>query len=207
MARFDCNLCGKCCQSFGKLIKIERQLTARDYYCRFGNSPELILVQVQPGYDDGVDEAYSDRDENDTESKPKGCIFLHKNPEDKGFTCAIYPTRPSICRKFRCYRMLIYHHPSGELRGKVIGVNELMSQDGILSGIWKEEVAHLPHPVESPHAQGKHSHAPGAQGAHCHDTHLHAHIHGLEHADDREWVNDVITLLEAHGYHGDPVED
>ncbi len=29
---------------------------------------------------------------------------------------------------------------------------------------------------------------------------------GLAHANDREWVEQVMTVLEAHGYTGDPVE-
>jgi Fe-S-cluster containining protein len=54
---------------------------------------------------------------------------MRKNHEGKGFACAIYPTRPTICREFRCYRMLIHHPSSGETRGKVIGINELRTHD------------------------------------------------------------------------------
>jgi Fe-S-cluster containining protein len=207
MAKFDCNWCGKCCQSFGEFIRIERQLTDRDYYCRYGITNELFLVHVQPEFADEIDEEFLEQSGNQKDASEKGCAFMRKNPVGKGFACAIYPTRPSICREFRCYRMLIHHHTSGELRGKVIGINELKTQDEILAALWKEKIAHLPHPIESQHAQVQHSHGPGAQAAHGHDTHIHAHLHGLQHTEDHEWVNNVITVLAAHGYHGDPVED
>jgi hypothetical protein len=51
-----------------------------------------------------------------------------------------------------------------------------------------------------------HSHAPGAEKSHGHDHHILAHIYGLEHADDREWMENVMTELAVHGYQGDPVE-
>ena len=208
MAKFDCNWCGKCCQSFGEFIRIERQLTERDYYCRYGITNELFPVHVQPEFAEEISDEFIDQDEGGKkEPAQKGCIFMRKNPEGKGFACAIYPTRPTICREFRCYRMLIHHHPSGELRGRVIGINEIKTQDEILATIWKEKIAHLPHPIESQHAQVQHSHAPGAPAAHGHDTHIHAHLNGLQHGDDKEWVDNVITLLAEHGYHADPVED
>jgi hypothetical protein len=43
MAKFECNHCGKCCRSFGEFIRVERRLTGRDYYCRFGITNELFL--------------------------------------------------------------------------------------------------------------------------------------------------------------------
>ena len=46
MAEFVCDWCGKCCRSFGEFIRIERQLTERDYYCRYGITNDLVLVHV-----------------------------------------------------------------------------------------------------------------------------------------------------------------
>ena len=48
---------------------------------------------------------------------------------------------------------------------------------------------------------------PVQRRAHGHDPHILAHIYGLAHADDREWVENVLTVLAAHGYHGDPVDE
>lgn len=200
MAKFECNWCGKCCASFGEFIKIERQLTSRDYYCRYGITNEVFMVHIKPEFADEIDEEFTASDPKDTASARKGCIFSRKNPDGKGFACAIYETRPGICRDFRCYRMLIHHPPSGELRGKVIGINELRTHDEILQAIWTEKISHLPHPI---HAAQSASSGPQVHG---HEAHIHAHLTDVQHADDKDWVNNVVEVLAAHGYRGDPVE-
>jgi Fe-S-cluster containining protein len=206
MAKFDCNWCGKCCASFGEFIKIERQLTSRDYYCKYGITNEIFPVHVQPEFADAIEEEFTESDPREIDPARKGCIFMRKNPEGKGFACAIYPTRPNICREFKCYRMLIHHPQSGEMRGRVIGINELRTQDEILATIWSEKIAHLPHPFTGNKPPSVHTHAMGSPALHGHDSHIHAHVHGWGHDDDKEWVESVITVLAAHGYHGDPVE-
>jgi hypothetical protein len=101
--------------------------------------------------------------------------------------------------------MLIHHKADGEMRGKVIGINELKTHDEILAAIWQEKIAHLPHPFNGHHAPAEHAQASG-HAIHGHDSHILAHINDLTHGDDEEWVSSVITVLAAHGYHGDPVE-
>ena len=206
MAKFDCNWCGKCCISFGEFIKIERQLTERDYYCRYGITNEIFPVHVQPEFADEIDEEFTDSDPKGTDSSRKGCIFMRKNPAGKGFACAIYPTRPDICREFRCYRMLIHHPATGEMRGKVIGINELRTQDLILDAIWKEKISHLPPPIHAHDLPTEQAHASGVPTVHGHDSHILAHLYDLGHGNDEEWESAVITVLAAHGYHGEPVE-
>lgn len=209
MVKFECNWCGRCCGSFGDFIKIERQITEHDYFCRYGITNELFRVHVLPQYADEFADKFEEMEDNgkDRDASQKGCVFSKRNPEGPGFVCIIYPDRPTICKEFLCYRMLINHRHTGELRGKVIGLNELRTHDEILEAIWKEKIAHLPHPFESEHHKVQHSHAPGHEKSHGHDPHILAHIYGLAHADDREWVENVLTVLAAHGYHGDPVEE
>lgn len=206
MVKFDCNWCGKCCQSFGEFIRIERQVTDRDYFCRYGITDELFPVHVQPEFSEEISDEFEEYGGKTPEGH-KGCIFSRKNPEGRGFACAVYPTRPTICREFLCYRMLIHHPASGEVRGKVIGINELRTHDEILQVLWAEKIAHLPHPFASRHEAVQHSHAPGAQAAgHGHDSHILAHVKGIGHADDHEWVESVLSVLSSNGYKGDPVE-
>ena len=205
MTTFVCTWCGKCCSSFGEFIRIERQVSEKDYFCRYGITGELFLVHVQPEFADEIAEDFEEYGGKPPDS-PWGCIFQKKNPAGPGFACAIYPTRPTICREFLCYRMLIHHSASGEVRGKVIGINELRTRDEVLQAIWNDEIAPLPHPFASEHAAVHHSHGPGAQTAHGHESHVMAHVQGLAHADDHEWVESVIAVLASHGYHGDPVE-
>jgi uncharacterized protein len=143
MAEFVCDWCGKCCRSFGEFIKIERKLTDRDYYCRYGITNDLVLVHVQPEYADAVSGTWSEQKPG-SENAEKKCTFLQKNPAGNGFVCTIYPTRPPVCREFRCYRMLI-HNSGGDLVGRVIGQNEIKTRDEVLAALWKDQVSHLPH--------------------------------------------------------------
>ncbi len=206
MAKFDCTWCGKCCMSFGEFIKIERQLNDRDYYCRYDITNEIFPVHVQSEFADEIGDKFLEQDETGKGSHIKGCVFMSKNPAGKGVACAIYPTRPNICREFKCYRMLIHHTSSGEIRGRIIGINELRTKDEILAAIWKEKIATLPHPLHSQPGAAQRSLASGTSVSCGHDSHVLAHLHGIEHPDDSEWVDTVITILGDHGYHGEPVE-
>jgi len=202
MAKFDCNWCGKCCTSFGEFIRLERQMTERDYFCRYGITDELFQVHVTSEFADEIGDEFEEYGAKGPEGR-KGCVFMRKNPAGPGFACAVYETRPTICREFLCYRMLIHHPPTGEVRGKVIGINELRSRDEMLTAIWNDKIAHLPHPIMH-HEAVQHSHAPG--GTHGHDTHILAHLNDVRHTDDTEWVDGVLAILASHGYKGDPVE-
>jgi uncharacterized protein len=138
MVAFDCSWCGKCCASFGAFIKIERELTSRDYYCRYGINNELFLAHIEGDYADSCPPASNGGE------PVKGCPFMRKNKAGQGFACAIYATRPRICREFRCYRMLI-HDSEGQECGRIMGRNELRTRDDALEQIWIERIAPLPH--------------------------------------------------------------
>lgn len=138
MAKFKCASCGKCCISLGQYIKIERKLTDRDYYCRLGINNEIFLAHVQADYFDD----FSDQSEH--EANPDHCVFLRKDRNGKGFVCTIYPTRPSLCRDFKCYRMLILAHKRTEI-GRLMGRNEIRTSDEVLNKLWQDRVLNLPH--------------------------------------------------------------
>jgi len=137
MVAFNCSLCGKCCASFGAFIKIERQLTNRDYYCRYGIKNELFLAHIEGDYVDSHPPGSKDGE------PVKGCPFMRKNLDGSRIACAIYATRPRICREFRCYRMVI-HHRDGQECGRIMGRHDLKTADETLSQIWKEKIAPLP---------------------------------------------------------------
>jgi Fe-S-cluster containining protein len=144
MVAFHCDRCGKCCVSLGPLITIERQLNDRDYYCRCKLANSVFLVHVDPEYCEDIADEYASEDAISSSNEKKSCRFLRKNPRYAGFHCAIYSTRPSVCRDFRCYRMLIYNMDSQEC-GRVVGRSTLKSADEILNQIWKEHIVPLPH--------------------------------------------------------------
>ena len=138
MVAFDCTWCGKCCASFGAFIKIERQLTSRDYYCRYGIKNELFLAHIEGEYAD------SQPPLSEGGVLKKGCPFMRRNRNGNGIACAIYTTRPRICREFRCYRMVIYTPDSREC-ARIMGRNELKTNDQRLAEIWKDQITSLPH--------------------------------------------------------------
>jgi Fe-S-cluster containining protein len=141
MIAFDCTRCGKCCASFGEFIKIERQLTSRDYYCRYGIKNELFLAHIERDYAD------SQHPSSKEGERVKGCPFMRENQNGKGTACAIYATRPRICRDFRCYRMVIVNHTGNEC-GRIMGRNDLKTTDETLQQIWKEHIS----PLLPPHS-------------------------------------------------------
>ena len=193
--KFVCDSCGKCCRSFGVFIRIERQLSGRDYYCRFGITKDLFLAHVLPEYADEISDDYEEESGCGSDNNQKKCAFLKKNLQGDGFACAIYSSRPAICREYQCYRMLIYNK-DGHVCGKVIGRNELQTADEGLANLWKNKVAHLPPP-----ASPRPTHLPHKNTRP--DTE--SHIHG-SHVNDTGWAATVVTILKAHGYTGDPVE-
>jgi len=136
MVKFECDRCGKCCRSFGEFIKIERQLSDRDYYCLYEIKNELFLAHIEGDYVDSPPLG-------SIEGKPvKGCPFMRNDPAGKGIACAIYATRPRICRDFRCYRMVLLNHDGHEC-GRIMGRNDLKTTDETLERIWKERIAPL----------------------------------------------------------------
>ena len=163
-------------------------------------------MQVLPEFADEIVDELEETGGKYPKDLHNRCMFMRKNPDDLGFACAIYPTRPTICREFLCYRMLIHHPTSGEVRGRIIGINELMTRDEVLLAIWNEKIAILPHPFEWHHDSVQHSQGPGTRVLHWHDSHIHAHVNNLGRADDHEWVTTVLDVLASHGYKGDTVE-
>ena len=144
MAAFECDRCGKCCSSFGSFITIERQLNDRDYYCRYSVTNDLFPVHVDAEYADEVSERNPPTGGSGIHAGKKPCPFLCRTHEGDVPTCAVYATRPPVCREFRCYRMLVYD-TNGRLAGKVIGAGEIRTSDEELARIWKEKIITIPH--------------------------------------------------------------
>lgn len=148
MVKFECTWCGKCCASFGQFIRIERQLNEKDYYCRYGVTGEVFPVHVLPEYAGEFADEFDESGGPGGEKRKNRCVFMHKKEDGEGFSCIIYPSRPQVCREFRCYRMLIYNR-EGRLCGRVVGRSNLVTEDGELLRIWNEKIAGLPHNDDS----------------------------------------------------------
>ena len=76
-------------------------------------------------------------------AEKKPCRFLRKDSSGVWTSCAIYATRPKVCRDFRCYRMLIYNR-EGMTCGRVIGKNTVRTDDPALEKLWNDQVTQIP---------------------------------------------------------------
>jgi len=133
--KFTCTRCGACCVSLGTVIKIERKAGPRDYYCRDAISGNLSLVHIEPPYFPNFEENLSGVRETG-----KRCPFLVLMPE--GYTCAVYQTRPLICREFRCCTMRVFSS-GGNPEGTVKGRRSLTTGNPDLRKIWDTLVVPL----------------------------------------------------------------
>jgi Fe-S-cluster containining protein len=134
MAKFTCSRCGKCCQNFGPYLSIERELEGGQYYCRCSLTGEYFFARVTgtTGKEFAV---------KATRPEQTPCPFLSRD-EGGIFTCVIYPTRPRLCREYRCSSMDILNE-RGERQGKVIGRRSLISKDQELISFWQKEIQPL----------------------------------------------------------------
>jgi Fe-S-cluster containining protein len=144
MAAFKCDGCGKCCVSLGPHIILERQLNHRDYYCRSMIDNAIFLAQVDPMYREEIADEFETGDALHPGLEKKTCRFVRENPAGEGSVCAIYATRPKVCRDFRCYRMFIRTR-EGTICGRVIGKNTISTEDTALKKLWNEHVASIPY--------------------------------------------------------------
>jgi hypothetical protein len=137
MAVFECKQCGLCCMNFGELIRIERELSDVEFYCRFLVTNELFRARVMPEWRD----AFADTAEVDEHKA--WCRFLRRMPDGKGYVCTIHDSNASICRDFRCCMMRIYDG-SGTQVGKIGGNRSLLTEDEELKQVFRERVMDLP---------------------------------------------------------------
>ena len=186
MVTFVCNNCGKCCTSLGAYIKIERQLTEQDYYCRNGITGDVFPVHVQPEFADEIDGEFTSG-KGGTSGSRTGCIFMRKNPERPGTVCAIYQTRPQICREFRCYHMVI-SDSHGNVAGRMVGRTDIQTADPVLARIWNDEIRPLVVEAVSrtPLDMSSHSLMPPP-------------------CSNPAWMQKVSAILASHGYRGETV--
>ncbi len=99
--------------------------------------------------------------------------------------------------------MLIYKPPVPDVAGKVMGTNDLITQDTDLAKLWEEKIAHLPHVAIR---SGSPSVSQSAQPSRAAISTPRTHAGGVSNRNDEESVRSVVTILAAHGYTADLVE-
>jgi hypothetical protein len=120
--------------NFGELIRIEREPSDIEFYCRFLITNEVFRARVMPEWR----EAFLDT--ADVNVHPAWCRFLRRAPDGHGFICTIHDSNASICRDFRCCVMRIYDG-TGRQIGKIGGNRSLISEDEELLRFFRKNVA------------------------------------------------------------------
>jgi uncharacterized protein len=143
MVAFACDRCGKCCVSLGHLVTIDRQLNDRDYYCHGKIDNAIFLAHVDPDFCEEIADEFAEGIVAHSGHEKKPCLFLRKNFQNDTALCAIYSTRPKVCKDFRCYHTLIYNR-EGMICGKVIGKNTLRTDDPAIEKLWNGQVVPIP---------------------------------------------------------------
>ncbi|MCC7565013.1 MAG: YkgJ family cysteine cluster protein [Methanomicrobiaceae archaeon] len=136
MAAFACTRCGKCCMGFGRYVRIERQVSGRDFLCRFTLTGERSALRVEDRYRS----LFADTSQH--ARHPAWCPFLRKVRDEETYVCTVYSTRPSFCRSFICCTMRIFD-TAGTPVGSVKGRRSLSTGDAELGRCWAERVAPL----------------------------------------------------------------
>jgi Fe-S-cluster containining protein len=134
IVKFNCTRCGRCCVSLGKNIRIERKTGGRDYYCREIISNALVMVHIEAPYLPVF------REKSDSGDTGGQCPFLVQTPE--GCACAVYSTRPLICREFQCCRMRIFSR-EGISAGTIKGRRSLSTENDSLLKVWDTRIRPL----------------------------------------------------------------
>jgi len=99
----------------------------------------IFLAHVDPKYREEIADEFETGNTCHPGPEKKTCRFVRKNPEGEGTVCAVYATRPKVCRDFRCYRMLIRTR-EGTICGRVIGKNTIRTEDVALEVLWNGKV-------------------------------------------------------------------
>jgi len=121
--------------SLGRHIRVTRSLSPHSFIISEGVTRETLRVQVVPS----LVPLFSKKDPPAFE--PGWCPFLRRERAEL-FTCTIHPSRPRICRNFRCMTMRILDS-SGNAIGRVKGRSSLVSDDPALVHLWNGSIAPL----------------------------------------------------------------
>ncbi len=132
---FECAQCGECCTHMGLAHLIRKECTDREFLIENRYTGELTRVSIDP-------DKYGLHDDRSVLTvHPKACPFLRFDSDRKAF-CTVHLTRPSICRDFGCWRILILDR-SGRRAGRVIFRDTLMTEDAGVRRIWEDYLDRL----------------------------------------------------------------
>ncbi|MCP1714818.1 Fe-S-cluster containining protein [Methanocalculus alkaliphilus] len=130
-SEFSCTLCGRCCNGFGRYIRIDQQ-TGTTYRCTLTLTRETFRAIPDPGRSDLLKDRSYFRDH------PHACPFLRKEAEER-IICTIHGSRPRFCREYVCCTGRIGRDDivCGEMKGR----RDIKTDDPDLTRRWSELVS------------------------------------------------------------------
>ena len=92
---------------------------------------EVKEVRVNP------DKTALYEDRSSIDHLPEACPFLRFDPKNGKAWCTVHLTRPSICRDYCCWRLLI-HDAEGRRAGRVLYQRTFLTDSAELRRLWEE---------------------------------------------------------------------
>ncbi len=114
----------------GLVHSVREECSSGEFLVENSYTGELTRVRVDP------DKSLLFMDPGIFAVHPQACPFLRFDPEERAF-CTVHLTRPSICRDFQCWRILILD-TGGKRAGRIIFEETLMTEDAAVKRIWDE---------------------------------------------------------------------
>ncbi|MDD1690779.1 MAG: YkgJ family cysteine cluster protein [Methanoregula sp.] len=134
LVAFRCQQCGECCSSMGDVIGIREKTGPSDFLIWFRITGEERRVRIDPDKHD----LFAGQDIRKV--RPMACPFLRERFAGS-LICTVHLTRPDLCRRYACFRILVCG-PGGERLGRVVDASRYFTtMDPELRALWDREIA------------------------------------------------------------------
>ena len=131
---FSCQQCGECCSVMGEIIGIEEQTGSFSFRICFAPTGERREVTI----DHEKERLFSSQDIQ--KIRPRACPFLCESSSGE-IICSVHATRPEICRRYACFRILILDHEGRRIGRVADGNRYFISGDPALNDLWRRKIA------------------------------------------------------------------
>jgi uncharacterized protein len=136
---FECQQCGECCHHMGQVHTI-REIRGRfSFLINNEYTGEKTAVTV----DEDKHTLFTDK--SIFLELPEACPFLRYPGDDGKAYCTVHTTRPSICRDYGCWRLLILNS-RGSRAGRIMYQRSFFSDEEDLTRLWRSCIDPLDEP-------------------------------------------------------------
>lgn len=131
---FTCQQCGECCSSMGEIIEIHEDLDSGIFRIGFSVTGEERIVSVDP------EKRVLFHTTEIRTSRPGACPFLRESGNKK-FVCSVHMSRPELCRRYSCYRILVLDCCDNRMGRVNYASRYFTTTDANLRSLWNQEIA------------------------------------------------------------------